>query len=228
MSKRCIKCGAELPDRAKFCNKCGAAIPEPKSEQFCSKCGAKLEEGTKFCSSCGAPVGEASDNSSAGTGAYTQYQTGNPQPITDFSRVNLKKPNLSKLLGGIAIVVVILVALGILFGGGASSVVQSGALEDYPDKTIGDAFEERFENCEWSAEDLGDATYVTFTGYDPDTLSSWQIVFKVLDTQFRVESIAVDGEYYTDALSVSALLEYIYTGNTDLLLGYAFLQALFS
>lgn len=228
MSKRCIKCGAELPDRAKFCNKCGAAIPEQKSEQFCSKCGAKLEEGTKFCSSCGAPVGETSDTSSAGTGAYTQYQTGNPQPITDFSRVNPKKPNLSKLLGGIAIVVVILVALGILFGGGASSVVQSGALEDYPDKTIGDAFEERFENCEWSAEDLGDATYVTFTGYDPDTLSSWQIVFKVLDTQFRVESIAVDGEYYTDALSVSALLEYIYTGNTDLLLGYAFLQALFS
>ena len=228
MSKRCIKCGAELPDRAKFCNKCGAALPEQKSEQFCSKRGAKLEEGTKFCSSCGAPVGETSDTSSAGTGAYTQYQTGNPQPITDFSRVNPKKPNLSKLLGGIAIVVVILVALGILFGGGASSVVQSGALEDYPDKTIGDAFEERFENCEWSAEDLGDATYVTFTGYDPDTLSSWQIVFKVLDTQFRVESIAVDGEYYTDALSVSALLEYIYTGNTDLLLGYAFLQALFS
>lgn len=228
MSKRCIKCGAELPDRAKFCNKCGAAIPEQKSEQFCSKCGAKLEEGTKFCSSCGAPVGETSDTSSAGTGAYTQYQTGNPQPITDFSRVNPKKPNLSKLLGGIAIVVVILVAFGILFGGGASSVVQSGALEDYPDKTIGDAFEERFENCEWSAEDLGDATYVTFTGYDPDTLSSWQIVFKVLDTQFRVESVSVDGEYYTDALSVSALLEYIYTGNTDLLLGYAFLQALFS
>lgn len=228
MSKRCIKCGAELPDRAKFCNKCGAALPEQKSEQFCSKRGAKLEEGTKFCSSCGAPVGETSDTSSAGTGAYTQYQTGNPQPITDFSRVNPKKPNLSKLLGGIAIVVVILVALGILFGGGASSVVQSGALEDYPDKTIGDAFEERFENCEWSAEDLGDATYVTFTGYDPDTLSSWQIVFKVLDTQFRVESVSVDGEYYTDALSVSALLEYIYTGNTDLLLGYAFLQALFS
>lgn len=228
MSKRCIKCGAELPDHAKFCNKCGAAVPEQKSEQFCSKCGAKLEEGTKFCSSCGAPVGKTSDTSSAGTGAYTQYQTGNPQPITDFSRVNPKKPNLSKFLGGIAIVVVILVALGILFGGGASSVVQSGALEDYPDKTIGDAFEERFENCEWSAEDLGDATYVTFTGYDPDTLSSWQIVFKVLDTQFRVESVSVDGEYYTDALSVSALLEYIYTGNTDLLLGYAFLQALFS
>lgn len=228
MSKRCIKCGAELPDHAKFCNKCGAAVPEQKSEQFCSKCGAKLEEGTKFCSSCGAPVGETSDTSSAGTGAHTQYQTGNPQPITDFSRVNPKKPNLSKFLGGIAIVVVILVALGILFGGGASSVVQSGALEDYPDKMIGDAFEERFENCEWSAEDLGDATYVTFTGYDPDTLSSWQIVFKVLDTQFRVESVSVDGEYYTDALSVSALLEYIYTGNTDLLLGYAFLQALFS
>lgn len=228
MSKRCLNCGSELPDHAKFCNKCGTPAPEQKSELFCSKCGTKLEAGTKFCSRCGAPIEGTSDTGSAGTGAYTQYQTGNPQPITDFSRVNPKKPNLSKLLGEIAIVVVILVALGILFGGGASSVVQSGALEDYPDKTVGDAFEERFENCEWSAEDLGDATYVTFTGYDPDTLSSWQIVFKVLDAQFRVESISVDGEYYTDALSVSALLEYIYTGNTDLLLGYAFLQALFS
>lgn len=228
MSKRCLNCGSESPDHAKFCNKCGTPAPEQKSELFCSKCGTKLEAGTKFCSSCGAPVGETSDTGSAGTGAYTQYQTGNPQPITDFSRVSPKKQNLSKLLGEIGIVVVILVALGILFGGGASSVVQSGALEDYPDKTVGDAFEERFENCVWSAEDLGDATYVTFTGYDPDTLSSWQIVFKVLDTQFRVESVSVDGEYYTDALSVSALLEYIYTGNTDLLLGYAFLQALFS
>ena len=158
------------------------------------------------------------------------YTVSNWKPATNnrFQQGKPEETESIQIARGIAIVVVILVALGILFGGGASSVVQSGALEDYPDKTIGDAFEERFENCEWSAEDLGDATYVTFTGYDPDTLSSWQIVFKVLDTQFRVESIAVDGEYYTDALSVSALLEYIYTGNTDLLLGYAFLQALFS
>ena len=69
---------------------------------------------------------------------------------------------------------------------------------------------------------------MTFTGYDSDTVTNWEIVFIVLDNRFRVESISVDGEYYTDALSVSALLEYIYTGNTDLLLGYAFLQALFS
>lgn len=228
MSKRCLNCDSELPDHAKFCNKCGAVVPEQKSELFCSKCGAKLEAGTKFCGSCGAPVGGTSDTSSAGTGAYTQYQTGNPQPITDFSRVSPKKQNLSKLLGGIGIVVVILVALGILFGGGASSVVQSGALEDYPDKTVGEAFEERFSKGSWSSEDRGDVTYVTFTGYDSDTVTNWEIVFIVLDNRFRVESISVDGEYYTDALSVSALLEYIYTGNTDLLLGYAFLQALFS
>lgn len=228
MSKRCIKCGAELPDHAKFCNKCGTPAPEQKSELFCSKCGEKLEVGTKFCSSCDTPIGETSDTSSAGTGAYTQYQTGNPQPITDFSRVSPKKQNLSKLLGGIGIVVVILVALGILFGGGASSVVQSGTLDDYPDKTIGEAFEERFSKGSWSSEDRGDVTYVTFTGYDSDTVTNWEIVFIVLDNRFRVESISVDGEYYTDTLSISALLEYIYTGNTDLLLGYAFLQALFS
>ena len=86
MSKRCLNCDSELPDHAKFCNKCGAVGAGAESELFCSKCGAKLEAGTKFCGSCGAPVGGTSDTSSAGTGAYTQYQTGNPQPITDFQQ----------------------------------------------------------------------------------------------------------------------------------------------
>ena len=228
MSKKCIKCGAELPDHAKFCDKCGAAVPEQKSELFCSKCGAKLEAGTKFCGSCGTPIAENSGTASAGADTHTQNQTGNPQPIKDFSMVPPKKKNWTKVLGGIGVVVVIFLAIGILLEGGASSVVQSGTLESYPDKTVGESLDQRFSNGAWSSEDLGDATYVTFTGYDPDTLSNWEIVFKVLDTQFRVESIAVDGEYYTDALSLSALLEYIYTGDTDLLLGYAFLQALFS
>lgn len=228
MSKRCINCGAELPDHAKFCNKCGATVPEQNSALFCPKCGAKLESGTKFCGSCGTPIGGAANTASAGTGTYTQDQTGNPQPITDFSMVRPKKKNWTKVLAGIGIVVVILFVIGILSEDKASSIVQNGTLDDYSDKTVGEAFEERFLKGSWSSENSGDITYVTFTGYDSDTVTDWEIVFKVLDNRFRVESIAVDGKYYTDALSISALLEYVYTGNTDSLLGYAFLQALFS
>ena len=114
MSKRCINCGAELPDHAKFCNKCGATVPEQNSALFCPKCGAKLESGTKFCGSCGTPIGGAADTTSAGTGTYTQDQTGKPQPITDFSMVRPKKKNWTKVLAGIGIVVVILFVIGIL------------------------------------------------------------------------------------------------------------------
>lgn len=57
MSKKCIRCGAELPDHAKFCDKCGAAVPEQKQPLYCQKCGAKLEPGTRFCGSCGTPTG---------------------------------------------------------------------------------------------------------------------------------------------------------------------------
>ena len=57
MSKKCIRCGAELPDHAKFCDKCGAAVSEQKQPCYCQKCGAKLDPGTKFCGSCGTPVG---------------------------------------------------------------------------------------------------------------------------------------------------------------------------
>lgn len=61
-TKQCIKCGAEISERAKHCSECGASqsITCPKcgevvssKAKFCSSCGEKLEQTKKVCASCG-------------------------------------------------------------------------------------------------------------------------------------------------------------------------------
>lgn len=47
-TKKCIICGAELPEEAKFCSSCG------KSQvKFCKYCNSELDGNSKYCSSCG-------------------------------------------------------------------------------------------------------------------------------------------------------------------------------
>jgi membrane protease subunit (stomatin/prohibitin family) len=76
---KCAKCGASMPENAKFCLECGGKIEPPnyddkviclnckasvprgnfclecgaKLEAVCSKCGAKLIQGARFCLHCG-------------------------------------------------------------------------------------------------------------------------------------------------------------------------------
>lgn len=107
------------------------------------------------------------------------------------------------------------------------SSVRNGCLQNYSETTINDAFEQRFGDCEWSLKKDSPNNYVIFTGYDQQTLSDWKVIFKVRDHNFKMESITVDQTTYTD-LDANCLLDYIYTGNADMLLGYAFLSALFS
>ena len=54
---KCNKCGAQLPDNAKFCRECGEKVTVPEIKTlFCRECGRKLEPGSKFCPGCGSPV----------------------------------------------------------------------------------------------------------------------------------------------------------------------------
>ncbi len=63
---KCVKCGAELAEGARFCGRCGTSIEQAG---FCSTCGAKLQPGQIFCTSCGMklrrnnPIGNASSSS---------------------------------------------------------------------------------------------------------------------------------------------------------------------
>jgi len=48
---KCPKCGAEIPEGAKFCNECGN-----KMTVTCPKCGADIKPGVKFCNECGTKI----------------------------------------------------------------------------------------------------------------------------------------------------------------------------
>jgi membrane protease subunit (stomatin/prohibitin family) len=61
-TKQCIKCGAEIGEKAKHCSDCGAAqYPTcPKCNEilsarakFCPNCGEKVAPAKKHCASCG-------------------------------------------------------------------------------------------------------------------------------------------------------------------------------
>ncbi len=56
-TSKCTKCGAILPQNAKFCLECGEKVETTPTidEIVCPKCGAKVKKG-KFCLECGAPL----------------------------------------------------------------------------------------------------------------------------------------------------------------------------
>ncbi len=49
----CPKCGNPVSKTAKFCPECGEVL---KKENKCAKCGTELKEGAKFCPECGTKV----------------------------------------------------------------------------------------------------------------------------------------------------------------------------
>ncbi len=49
---KCLTCGSDNPDRAKFCVECGGAFVAR-----CNACNVELPAGAKFCLECGAKVG---------------------------------------------------------------------------------------------------------------------------------------------------------------------------
>ena len=55
-SAKCAKCGAALPENAKFCLECGEKIvPHEPDKVTCPQCGAQVPKG-KFCLECGAAL----------------------------------------------------------------------------------------------------------------------------------------------------------------------------
>lgn len=53
-ARPCAKCGAAIPEGAKFCPSCGE---KQVSGSFCPECGAAVPAGAKFCPECGKKVG---------------------------------------------------------------------------------------------------------------------------------------------------------------------------
>ena len=53
-ARPCAKCGAAVPEGAKFCPSCGE---KQVSGSFCPECGAAVPAGAKFCPECGKKMG---------------------------------------------------------------------------------------------------------------------------------------------------------------------------
>uniref|UniRef100_A0A7C4Y4Q2 SPFH domain-containing protein n=1 Tax=candidate division WOR-3 bacterium TaxID=2052148 RepID=A0A7C4Y4Q2_UNCW3 len=49
-TKKCPKCGKDIPQDAKFCPECGEKLTDKK---FCPKCGKEIPQDAKFCPECG-------------------------------------------------------------------------------------------------------------------------------------------------------------------------------
>ena len=72
---KCINCGCELPEGARFCGNCGAPQPEHQQEEqqsgqqvqqrFCPHCGGANDADAVFCSICGKELKEATGLPSA-------------------------------------------------------------------------------------------------------------------------------------------------------------------
>lgn len=57
---KCLNCGAELGNEAKFCTECGTKVEERKDIIYCENCGNPMSKGSLFCSECGTKVGDNS------------------------------------------------------------------------------------------------------------------------------------------------------------------------
>lgn len=141
---KCIQCGAEIKDDAKFCKVCGAKQDiqeEPK--RLCRACGAPLKPGAAFCTACGAradgepqqkPTG-AADRAQAGFAhtAATGKNNAAPQQAAPQEPAGKKKKYLPIIIAVAALLCVGVSAAVILkFTVFATPVDQTAAEGDTP------------------------------------------------------------------------------------------------
>ena len=237
----CPKCGTRLEPGTKFCGSCGTPVKpssNQRSQQFADRPKDEQQKDSGYATEGTARRMDSSERTKQWTSGteqqnstYTNAANNNGysySPPMPEAAAPPKKFNTKRIVLIVGLVILIILIVAALGGDGSIDSVKNGTLEDYPDTTVGDALESRFTNGKWSSESNENATYVVFRGHDPTTICDWEVEFKVVDNRFRVESITVDGIYYSDGVSISVLVDYIYTGNYDLLIGYAFLGALFS
>lgn len=86
--KKCISCGVELDDDARFCGECGTKQPELK--KTCRNCGTEIPSGAKFCMECGTPT-------STHVSSNIQSNTVIHNPTTDMSEIMVTQPDKSTI-----------------------------------------------------------------------------------------------------------------------------------
>lgn len=99
MSKKCVKCGAELADADLFCGECGTK--QPQTATHCSNCGEEMPSNSKFCPNCGKQINGASVPTAAKpSSAYPDCIITEPDADTICINVKGVKFNMKLVEGG--------------------------------------------------------------------------------------------------------------------------------
>lgn len=225
---KCVSCGAELTERAKFCEKCGHAVePEKETEQYCSVCGEKIEEGTLFCAKCGHSFKENDNNlalenaerkedefsdkeESAEEKAYFEAAT----EILTNSTEKVEKKGLGKKIKSIISVCVTILVIFLVLSSSARDPIgdtKDIVFDDWTTESIGDIVDEKMSNVTWEKTKNDKNHYtVTVTGFVPDLYGNMTILFDVNyagDSVYtKIVSMSYDGETYTDAISMAYIM----------------------
>lgn len=189
----------------------------------CRTCGAILSDEAQFCNRCGAPVSDGNQQDFGTSDLGGGFQN-NPPP---FWANTPRRRFIGKIIVGVTGIIFALLILAVMFGE-AGQQVRQGYLTQYDASiTVEEAFDNRFQNCEWSTARKNGSDYVIFHGYDPKTQLDWGVTFTVYDDSFEVSQIEVDRTDVTSDIEMYYLLSYIYSGNLDELMSDMFLAALF-
>jgi uncharacterized Zn finger protein (UPF0148 family) len=107
ISDDCSNCGAPLGDGQAFCPKCGTPKAATRPN-ICGKCGAELSDGLDFCPKCGQKVGLVVESSVSAK-------------INQFNAaVNTAKKKNIGIIAGVAIAVIVILAVALGGSGGAN------------------------------------------------------------------------------------------------------------
>lgn len=158
--------------------------------------------------------------------ALAYYLRGEALPADFAQRQKIRhkdKVNKGKIVAFIALAVALieLVALGTRYDS-ALGALQRSTWDNYSTtQTLGEAFDQNFDDGKWSSQKTGDGTLAVFTGVmdlSEEGIGTGEVRFEFEITKsedyyyFQLERVAVDGEYLPDEYE-AAMLRYGFDGD---------------
>ena len=128
---------------------------------------------------------------------------------TKVNKIRKSQKN-SKTLKIVFTVILIVVAIAVIVGLNSDmnlAGVKSGTLADYPNVTVGEAFDDFFGSPQWGVDKEGDQHYVTFTGKCEyfGEIGNVDVLFWVDETSFGISSMSMEGVPLTNFEQIAIL-----------------------
>lgn len=228
MQLKCGKCGAELPQRARFCSKCGTPVAvQPVTEQPAGgdTSGTDHAAPAEQAGTDPAPARTAADNAES-TSPAPEVPSAGPAaavpaaaPVEDGKKAS-KMPNL---LSVIILIAVIWFAWNVWPAFGVPKGVrdvQNMTFGDGP-LEIGEAADENLKSVKWSSSKNSKDNYtVVLRGKAKETKAPVELYFDVQyysdgTVEATVTKVRIDDTYYDGALMIAMAIEYVNTGELD-------------